>query len=118
MDQALADGQPNPGFTEPNNDAKFGKAIPVPSVAGQDQATATATLPAAGFQVTVGGTTNSDVTAGSVVSQSPSGAAPAGSTITLTLSNGQPATPGAQPGPGGGNGQGNNGQGNGQGNNP
>jgi membrane peptidoglycan carboxypeptidase len=118
MDQALADGQPNPGFTEPNNDAKFGKAIPIPSVAGQDQATATATLTAAGFQVTVGGTTNSDVTAGSVVSQSPSGAAPAGSTITLTLSNGQPAAPGAQPGPGGGDGQGNNGQGNGQGNNP
>ncbi|WP_282947517.1 penicillin-binding protein [Cellulomonas endometrii] len=117
MDQALADGQPNPGFTEPNNDAKFGKAIPVPSVAGQDQATATRTLQGAGFQVVVGGTTNSDVTAGSVVSQSPSGAAPPGTTITLTLSNGQPAPPAGQPGgdTGGGQGGGNNGQGNGQG---
>jgi membrane peptidoglycan carboxypeptidase len=115
MDQALADGQPNPGFAEPNNDAKFGKAIPIPSVAGQDQATATAALQGAGFLVAIGGTTNSDVTAGSVVSQSPSGAAPPGSTITLTLSNGQPAAPGGQPGGDGGQGggQGNNRQGQG-----
>jgi membrane peptidoglycan carboxypeptidase len=111
MDQALNDGQPNPGFTAPNNEAVYGRSIPVPSVVGQDQATATATLQGAGFGVTVGGSTPSDVTAGSVASQSPSGSAPAGTTITLTLSSGPGAPPAAE-NPGGGGG-GNNGGGNG-----
>jgi membrane peptidoglycan carboxypeptidase len=114
MDQALNDGQPNPGFSAPNNEAVYGRSIPVPSVVGQDQATATATLQNAGFGVTVGGSTPSDVTAGSVASQSPSGSAPAGTTITLTLSSG-PGAPPAGESPGGGNGGGNNGGGRGNG---
>ncbi|WP_454050689.1 penicillin-binding protein [Cellulomonas sp. Marseille-Q8402] len=112
MDQALNDGQPNPGFTAPNNEAVYGRAIPVPSVVGQDQATATATLEGAGFGVTVGGSTPSDVTAGSVASQSPAGSAPAGTTVTLTLSSG----PGGAPADAGGGNGGGNGGGGGQGN--
>jgi membrane peptidoglycan carboxypeptidase len=101
MDQALADGQPNPGFQAPTSDVRFGQAVPVPSVVGQDQASATAALAAAGFTAVVGGTTPSDVTAGAVVSQSPAGSAPPGTTITLTLSagGGQPAPQGGQPAP-------------------
>ncbi|WP_217615061.1 transglycosylase domain-containing protein [Cellulomonas sp. GbtcB1] len=114
MDEALNDGQPNPGFTAPSSDLRYGQAIPIPSVVGQDQNTAIATLQNAGFSATVGGTTASDITPGSVVSQSPSGSAPAGSSITLTLSSG----PGAPAGDGGGgNNGGNNGGGGGGGGN-
>ncbi|RMI09740.1 penicillin-binding protein [Cellulomonas triticagri] len=115
MDQALADGQENPGFTAPSTDLRFGQSIGVPSVVGQPAAAAQATLEGAGFAVSVGETTPSDISAGSVVSQSPSGSAPPGSTITLTLSAGpaQPSGPGGDNGgQGGGNGPGNN---NGQG---
>ncbi|MFF1531450.1 penicillin-binding protein [Cellulomonas sp. NPDC058312] len=117
MDQILADGQPNPGFTEPSSEIRVGRAIPVPSVVGQDQAAAINTLQAAGFPATVGGTTPSPQTAGSVVSQSPSGSAPAGTPITLTVSDGSGAgQPGAgQPGAGQ---PGDNGRGNGGGNGP
>ena len=107
MDQALNDGQPNPGFTAPTTELRFGQSIGIPSVVGKDQATATAELSAAGFSVTVGGSTPSDVTPGSVVSQSPSGSAPAGSQITLTLSSG-PAAGGQQGDPAQGPGPGNN----------
>lgn len=93
MDQALDDGQPNPGFTDPSNDKVFGKQVPVPSVIGQDEATATSTLRGAGFAVSVGGSVNSDLSAGAVVSQDPSGFGHPGSTVTLTLSNGTPAPP-------------------------
>lgn len=78
MDTALHDGNENPGFTTPSNDLIYGKPIPIPSVAGQDQATATTTLEQAGFTVAIGGSENSDVTAGSVVRQDPSGARPRG----------------------------------------
>lgn len=120
MDEALNDGQPNPGFSAPTSDLRYGQAIPVPSVVGQDQNTAIATLQNAGFSASVGGTTASDITPGSVVSQSPSGTAPPGSSITLTLSSGPAApAPGAENGGGGdgNNGGGNNGGGNGGGNN-
>ncbi|WP_147794900.1 transglycosylase domain-containing protein [Cellulomonas sp. Y8] len=120
MDEALNDGQPNPGFSAPTSDLRYGRAVPIPSVVGQDQNTAIATLQNAGFSASVGGTTASDITPGSVVSQSPSGSAPAGSSISLTLSSG----PGAPAGDGGGGGNnggnpggGNGGGGNGGGNN-
>jgi len=122
MDQALADGQPNPGFDQPSSESVYGRAIPVPSVVGKDQNTAIQELRAAGFSASVGGTTASDITPGSVVSQSPSGSAPAGSSITLTLSSGPAAAPpggdagGGNPGNGGGNNGGGGGGGNGGGN--
>ena len=115
MDEVLNDGQANPGFAPPNSELRFGRQIPVPSVVGQTQEAATAALQGAGFGVTVGGSTPSDVTAGSVASQSPSGAAPAGTTISLTLSSG-PGAPPAGENPGGGQnngGGGNNGRGDG-----
>jgi membrane peptidoglycan carboxypeptidase len=121
MDQALADGQANPGFEQPSSESVYGRAIPIPSVVGKDQNTAINELRAAGFSASVGGTTASDITPGSVVSQSPSGSAPAGSSITLTLSSGPGAPAGGDGGGGGGNagnGGGNPGGGNpGNGNN-
>jgi membrane peptidoglycan carboxypeptidase len=112
MDEALNDGQPNPGFSAPNSELRFGRSVPMPSVVGQDQAAAIAQLQGAGFRATVGGSTPSDVPAGLVASQSPSGAAPAGTTVTLTLSSG-PGAPPADPAAGGagpgGNGGGNQG---------
>jgi membrane peptidoglycan carboxypeptidase len=119
MDQALADGQANPGFEQPSSESVYGRAIPIPSVVGKDQNTAINELRAAGFSASVGGTTASDITPGSVVSQSPSGSAPAGSSITLTLSSGPAATPGGDGGGGNNNGGGNpggGGGGNGNGN--
>jgi membrane peptidoglycan carboxypeptidase len=120
MDTALHDGTENPGFTSPSNDLIYGKPIPVPSVAGQDQATATRTLEVAGFTVAIGGSESSDITAGSVVRQDPSGSATAGSTITLTLSSGPAAAPpaGGEGGSGPGNGGQGGGPGGGQGGNP
>jgi len=116
MDSALLDGTENPGFTAPSSDLIYGKPIPIPSVAGQDQATATSTLEAAGFTVAVGGSENSDVTAGSVVRQDPSGSATAGTTVTLTLSSGPapvaPPTTGGDDGGNGDDGGGNGGGGN------
>ncbi|HYQ76770.1 transglycosylase domain-containing protein [Cellulomonas sp.] len=117
MDQALADGQPNPGFDQPSSESVYGRAIPIPSVVGKDQNTAINELRAAGFSASVGGTTASDITPGSVVSQSPSGSAPAGSSITLTLSSGPAApAPGTDPNAGGANPGGGNAGGGGGGN--
>jgi len=118
MDEALNDGQENPGFTAPSSDLRYGRAIPIPSVVGQDQNTAIATLQNAGFSATVGGTTASDITPGSVVSQSPSGSAPAGSSITLTLSSGPAAPTGGDGGGGGNAGNGGGGGGGNPGGNP
>lgn len=119
MDQALDDGQPNPEFGAPSNDSVFGKPVPVPSVVGQDEATARRTLEQAGFTVTVGTPVSSDtVPAGAVATQDPSGTATAGSLVTLALSSG-PATPPNAGGQGQGNGNGNgNGGGNPGGGNP
>ncbi|RMI03416.1 transglycosylase domain-containing protein [Cellulomonas triticagri] len=97
MDQVLADGQANPGFAPPSADIQFGKPVPVPSVIGLDEASAVAALEGAGFSATVGGTTPSPVTPGAVASQSPSGAAPVGSVVTLTLSSGPDAVPASGP---------------------
>jgi membrane peptidoglycan carboxypeptidase len=116
MDEALLDGQPNPGFADPSSEDVFGKPIPVPSVVGQDEATARTTLEAAGFTVTIGTPVDSTTAAGLVVSQDPSGTAVAGSAITLVLSTGVApavttdpnATQGGQQAGGGGGGSGDN----------
>lgn len=107
MDQALDDGQPNPGFADPDTESVVGKAVAVPSVVGQEQEAARATLEAAGFTVTIGAPVPSDKPAGAIASQSPSGSAAPGSVITLSPSTGAPAPAdpnaagggGAQPNP-------------------
>jgi len=77
----------------------------VPNVVGQAVDAATATLTAAGFNVTVApDQVASSVPADSVAAQSPGAYSKVtkGSTITLQLSNGQPPAvdPNAQPQPG------------------
>ncbi len=116
MTQAMA-GRDVPAFTAPGNDEVLGKQIPVPSVVGQPEATARATLEAAGFTATTDPTpVQSDISAGSVVSQAPSGTATAGSAITLVLSSGPPPVV-IQP-PSGDQGGGNQGGGDQRGPNP
>lgn len=115
MTQAM-DGVTVPDFAAAGNDEVYGKAVAIPSVVGSDEATARATLTAAGFTVTVGDPSASSLGAGLVVSQSPSGTAPRGSAVTLSLSTGQaPVAPDAtgqtgQQGQGQGQGQGGQGQ--------
>lgn len=113
MTQALA-GAPNPEFQQPSDKEVFGEKIAVPNVVGSSEADARQRLSDAGFKAAVAPEqVGSPLPAGTVAAQNPSGTAVRGSTITLTLSNGQPpagpADP-AQPGwpgwPGGGNGGG------------
>lgn len=122
-DQALA-GVENPGFGRPDDKLVFGERVPVPSVVGRSEGDARAILQQAGFSSTVDPTqVPSGFPAGTVVSQNPSGTATRGSSITLTISNGQPPAgpdpgpgqgqPGPGPGQGDGGGNGNNGRGNG-----
>jgi serine/threonine-protein kinase len=68
--------------------------VAVPSVVGQPQNQAEATLQAKGFQVNVKTDATSSAPAGQVTSQSPSGgtAAP-GATITITVSGGAVSVP-------------------------
>ncbi len=68
--------------------------VAVPSVVGQPQNQAEATLQAKGFQVNVKTDATSSAPAGQVISQSPSGgtAAP-GATITITVSGGAVSVP-------------------------
>jgi serine/threonine-protein kinase len=68
--------------------------VAVPSVVGQPQNQAEATLQAKGFQVNVKTDATSSAPAGQVVSQSPSGGtAPPGATITITVSGGAVSVP-------------------------
>ncbi len=60
----------------------------VPNVVGQTQSAAQSTLEAAGFTVSIGDTVTGTQDAGRVEAQSASGTAPANSTITLTISDG------------------------------
>jgi membrane peptidoglycan carboxypeptidase len=92
MDQALDDGQENPGFADPSSEDVYGKQVTIPSVVGMDQATATTTLEDAGFTVAIGTPVDSDLSAGVVVSQDPTGTTVVGSTITLVTSTGIPVT--------------------------
>ena len=64
----------------------------VPSVVGKSVEEATAILTDAGFGVSVGGAVDSDLAAGLVAGQDPTGEAASGATVTLTTSNGQGTT--------------------------
>ncbi len=65
----------------------------VPNVVGLSQDDANAVITAAGFKVTTVKATSSNVPAGDVMAQSPAAGvvAPAGSTVTITVSTGAPA---------------------------
>jgi serine/threonine-protein kinase len=67
--------------------AKAPPKTSVPNVVGQSQASATSTLTGAGFKVKVSKQESSTVTAGDVISQSPSASSQAtkGSTVTITI---------------------------------
>ncbi|RMI13639.1 penicillin-binding protein [Cellulomonas triticagri] len=91
MDQALADGEPNPGFAAPSRADATGTgsaAGTVPSVIGQDEASAVAAIRDAGFEPFVAGSTSSTLPAGTVATQSRIGSADPGTTVTLYLSRG------------------------------
>jgi hypothetical protein len=76
----------------------------VPNVVGQSQASATTELEGDGFVVAVSTAHSSIVPAGDVISQSPAAGleVPAGSTVTITVSLGEAATPPVQENAGGG----------------
>lgn len=95
MDAALADGQPNPAFTPVSDRARLGRSSSVPSVVGLDRDAAVEALRRAGFEAVIGGSTASDLPAGTIASQSRIGSAEAGSRITLHPSRG-PAGGGAR----------------------
>ncbi|MDH4140270.1 MAG: PASTA domain-containing protein [Coriobacteriia bacterium] len=67
----------------------------VPSVVGLSEEDAGSALEAAGFSVKSTKAESADVPAGNVIEQSPAAAsaAPAGSTVTITVSKGAPGTP-------------------------
>ncbi len=68
--------------------------VAVPNVVGQQESQAESTLQAKGFQVVAKSDPNSPQTAGTVLSQSPSGGtAPPGSTVTITVSGGAVSVP-------------------------
>jgi membrane peptidoglycan carboxypeptidase len=92
------EGQAVPAFAPAGQDEVLGRQVPVPSVVGRDEGAARAALRAAGFAASVGAPVPSDLAPGLVVSQSPSGTATIGSTVTLVLSAG-PAPPPAPPVP-------------------
>ena len=67
--------------------------VDIPNVVGQDEATATATLQDAGFEVEVQSTNSSDVGAGLVLSQDPPGGqARKGATVVIVVSVGPELT--------------------------
>jgi len=123
MTSALKKGN-NPDFGTPDNQQVYGDQLQVPYVVGQSVDAATQALTGAGFNIKVASKpVDSDVPAGLVAAQSPSGKATPGTVVTVTLSNGhspnQPK-PGdgdqSGDGKGGGNGPGGGGDGNGTGN--
>jgi serine/threonine-protein kinase len=68
--------------------------VTVPSVVGQQQSQAEATLQAKGFKVNVKTDATSSAPAGQVISQNPSGGtAPPGATVTITVSGGAVSVP-------------------------
>ncbi|MFT4210674.1 MAG: transglycosylase domain-containing protein [Microbacterium sp.] len=79
-----------PGGTFPDPDSALTKTTytDVPNVVGMTTEAATAALEAAGFSVTVGTAVDSTSAAGVIVSQSPSGQAAGGSTVTIVPSTG------------------------------
>ena len=99
-------GQITAQSPEPGTKAKVGSAVDitvskgkeqgqVPNVVGLSQSDAESTLEGAGFQVKVTKSTHASVPAGDVISQSPAAGVvtTAGSTVTVSVSTGPPATP-------------------------
>ncbi|WP_246260395.1 transglycosylase domain-containing protein [Cellulomonas taurus] len=82
-----------PPFGAPNPDQVVGQQVGVPSVVGQNQTAAITALAGAGFPARIAGASPDAAPAGTVIQQSPSGAAPPGTTISLVLSTGTPAPP-------------------------
>ncbi|RYV51290.1 penicillin-binding protein [Pengzhenrongella frigida] len=99
MEQAI-EGMPVQDFAPAGTDEIFGAQKAVPNVVGRSETSARAILSAAGFETVVAGEqVAADSPAGTVVSTSPRAGAsvPYGSTVTLTLSNGQPPAPPPSP---------------------
>jgi beta-lactam-binding protein with PASTA domain/tRNA A-37 threonylcarbamoyl transferase component Bud32 len=81
------------------------ETVTVPNVVGQPQAAAQQQLQAAGFSVSVTNQQAADeADVGVVLQQSPTGQAPAGSTVTIVVGTQPPGTPTAGTGGGGNNG--------------
>jgi hypothetical protein len=93
------EGQAVPGFAAAGQDEVLGRQLPVPRVVGRDEGGARGALVAAGFRVQVAPPEPGDAPPGTVVRQSPSGSAVAGSTVTIVPSAGPPAAPPAAPPP-------------------
>jgi serine/threonine protein kinase len=68
--------------------SKGPESVDVPDVTGQSQSDATSALQAAGFEVDVQSASSDSVEKGLVISQSPTGTATKGATITITVSTG------------------------------
>ena len=68
--------------------SKGPQSVDVPNVTGQSQSDATSALQAAGFEVDVQTASSDSVEKGLVISQSPTGTATKGATITITISTG------------------------------
>jgi len=102
MVPALDDGVDNPGFGAGSNDLIHGKQLPVPNVLGRSVASATEALRAAGFTVAVAPEQIASNHPVNTVGAQSATSATAGSTITLSISNGQPPAPAADQGQGGG----------------
>ncbi len=79
-------------FPKPDGKLTRQQLTTVPSVVGKSVEEATGILTDAGFQVSVGGAVDSDLAAGLVAGQDPTGEAANGATVTLTTSNGQGTT--------------------------
>jgi serine/threonine-protein kinase len=92
----VVSSDPSPGTPVKNGStvtlviSKGTQNLAIPDVTGQSQADATSRLKGAGFNVSVAAdqVSSDTVDAGSVVSFKPTGSAPRGTTITLTISNG------------------------------
>ena len=113
MNTVLATGT-NPKFAEPDDKLVHGEKAQIPYVIGRSVDDATSAITAAGFTVKIADNqVDSNVPAGSVADQDPSGKATRGATVTLTLSNGHSPDQPKQDGEnGGGQGGGNDGGGN------
>ena len=87
MNGALEDA-PKAKFKEPSEKYLKGDGTDIPSVTGMSVADAIATLSAAGYPSTVGGTMSSSLPVGVVAGTNPFGKAPAGTQITIYTSRG------------------------------
>ncbi|NYD86046.1 transglycosylase domain-containing protein [Cellulomonas oligotrophica] len=93
MERVLGGGD-NPGFAAAGEREIYGERVSVPYVLGMSESQARSRLEAAGFRVSIAPQpVESQYQAGSVAQQSPSSQAVRGSSITLTLSSGQPQQP-------------------------